>query len=197
MEAILENVTSNVQRLARPDQFPPIELLERYQYGALLLATTMTAVVTMWKRRDRIGGPIPNPTPHVAITAATLAIALTAMLLLYQFTTYAEHRVLSAFLLFGTMLCLAAPGWIGPTLAAGIIVFNIASAPTSLIELEDAWRDRFVWDRRSVSELERALDGTVRYRPEASRWCNTLLASQYPPQFVAVPAGIRRVKMSA
>jgi hypothetical protein len=181
-EAILDNVSSNVQRLSRPGEYHAIELLERYQYGALLLATTLAAVVTMSKRRGL--------TPHLAITAATLAIALTAMLLLYQFTNYAEHRVLSAFLLFGAMLCLAAPGRLGPALAAGLVCSSLVSARTSLIEVEDAWRARFVWDRRSVTELERALGNTVRYRPEVSRWCNTLLTSQYPPQLIAVPAGI-------
>jgi hypothetical protein len=182
IEALAENLTSNVQRLGMPDQFHPIELLERYQYGALLLATTIAAVVAMWKRRGQ--------TPHLAITATTLAIALVAMLLFYQFTNYAEHRILSGFLLFGTMLCLAAPGWIGPALAAGVVLSSVASARTSLIELEDAWRERYVWDRHRLTELERALDGIVVYRPEASRWCNTLLTSQYPPQLIAVPAGI-------
>jgi len=112
------------------------------------------------------------------------------MLLLYQFTNFAEHRVLSAFLLFGTMLCIAAPGRLGPALAAGIVVVSIASARTSLLEIEDSWRDRFIWDRRSVSELEDAIGSTVVYQPDASRWCNTLLTSQYPPQLIGVPGGI-------
>ena len=45
--------------------------------------------------------------------AKALALALASMLLLYQFTNFAEHRVLSAFLLFATMLCIAAPGLAG------------------------------------------------------------------------------------
>jgi hypothetical protein len=188
--AILENVAANVQRLAMPDQFHPIELLERYQYGALLLATTVAAVVSMRRRRGQVPNLVPNQSPYLAIAAAAMALALIAMLLLYQFTNFAEHRVLSAFLLFGTMLCLAAPGRIGPLLAAGIVVFGMANTRTRLVELEDAWRDRFVWDRRGVSELERVLEDTVVYRPQASRWCNTLLTSQYPPQLIAVPGGI-------
>jgi hypothetical protein len=185
VQAIVENVAGNVRRLGMPDQFHPIELLQRYQYGALLLATIVAAVAAMWNRVQNRVQP-----PHFAIAAAALAFALTAMLLLYQFTNFAEHRVLSAFLLFGTMLCIAAPGRIGPALAAGIVLISVLSARTSLIELEDAWRDRFVWDRRSVSELEYALGATVVYHPDRSRWCNTLLTSQYPPQLIAVPAGI-------
>jgi hypothetical protein len=178
---IVNNVTSNVQRLMSPDQFHPIELLERYQYGMVLLVSALAAVIARWRARLN---------PHVTVAAAAMALALTAMLVLYQFTNFAEHRVLSAFLLFGALLCLAAPGRIGPLLVAALILSNLASARTSLIELEDAWRERFIWDRRGVSELEHAIDGTVVYRPGASRWCNTLLTSQYPPHLIAVPAGI-------
>ena len=185
LRALVENVSGNVRRLGMPDQFHHIELLQRYQYGALLLATTIAAVVAMWRTRQTQG-----LIPHFAIAAAALALALTAMLLLYQFTNFAEHRVLSAFLLFGTMLCIAAPGRLGPALAAGIVIVSLASARTSLLELEDSWRDRFIWDRRSVSELEDAIGATVVYHPGASRWCNTLLTSQYPPQLVGVPGGI-------
>ena len=135
LQALAENVTGNVRRLGMPDQFHPIELLQRYQYGALLLATTIAAVAAMWRTR-RTQGLI----PHFAIAAAALALALMAMLLLYQFTNFAEHRVLSAFLLFGTMLCIAAPGRLGPALAAGIVIVSLVSARTSLIELEDSWR---------------------------------------------------------
>jgi hypothetical protein len=185
IQAIVENVVGNVRRLGMPDQFHRIELLQRYQYGALLLAATIAAVAVMWRRRQSRGLP-----PHFAIAASALALALTAMLVLYQFTNFAEHRVLSAFLLFGTMLCIAAPGRVGPVLAAGIVAVSVANTRTSLIEIKDTWQDRFVWDRRSVSELEYALGATVVYHPDASRWCNTLLTSQYPPQLIGVPGGI-------
>jgi hypothetical protein len=180
-QEIANNITSNVRRIMSPDQFHPIELLERYQYGMVLLVAAVAAVIARWRARRN---------PHVTVAAAAMALALTAMLVLYQFTNYAEHRVLSAFLLFGALLCLAAPGRIGSLLVAALIISNLASARTSLIEIEDAWRDRFLWDRRGLSALEHAIDGTVVYRPEASRWCNTLLTSQYPPHLIAVPAGI-------
>jgi hypothetical protein len=184
-QALVQNVIENVRRLGMPDQFHPIELLERYQYGAVLLATTIAAVTAMWKRRQTR-----EWTPHFAIVASALALALVAMILLYQFTNFAEHRVLSAFLLFGTMLCIAAPGGIGPLIAVGVVIVSVVSARTSITEMEDSWRDRFVWDRRSVSELEHAFGTRVVYHPDAPRWCNTLLTSQYPPQLIGVPAGI-------
>ena len=42
-QAIVSNVASNLERLAMNDQFHPIELLQRYQYLALLLATGVAA----------------------------------------------------------------------------------------------------------------------------------------------------------
>ena len=183
---IASNVMSNVRRLAMLDQFHPIELLERYQYVALLLATAVAAVLakTAW-------GQTRGQTPtHLPLAAIAMTIAFVAMLVLYQFTNYAEHRVLSAFLLFGALLCVAAPGRIGPVLVAGLILSNVVSARTLLVDLEDAWRGHFVWDRRGLTELEHAIDGTIVYHPGASRWCNTLLTSQYPPHLIAVPAGI-------
>jgi hypothetical protein len=184
-QALVQNVIGNVRRVGMLDQFHPIELLERYQYGAVLLATTIAAVTAMWKRRLTR-----EWTPHFAIVASVLALALVAMILLYQFTNFAEHRVLSAFLLFGTMLCIAAPGRIGPLIAVGVVIVSVVSARTSLLELEDSWQGRFVWDRRAVSELEHAFGTRVVYHPDASRWCNTLLTAQYPPQLIGVPAGI-------
>ena len=185
-QEIIGNVISNVQRLAMLDQFHPIEFLERYQYYALLLGSGVAAVSakTAWGRTRGL-----TPT-HLALAATAMTFALMAMLLLYQFTNYAEHRVLSAFLLFGALLCVAAPGRSGLVLAAGLVLSNVVSARASLVGLEDAWRGHFVWDRRGLTELEHAIDGRIVYKPEASRWCNTLLTSQYPPHLIAVPAGI-------
>jgi hypothetical protein len=186
VQAIVSNVASNLERLAMSDQFHPIELLLRYQYLALLIATGVAAA-TARTRWGQTRGLTPS---HFLISATAMAAALAAMLLLYQFTNYAEHRVLSAFLLFGALVCLAAPGRVGPLLVVGIVLSNVASAPTSLVAIEDAWHGHFVWDRRGLFELEQAIDGTLVYQPGASRWCNTLLTSQYPPHLIAVPAGI-------
>jgi hypothetical protein len=181
LRELADNVMSNLQRLASPDQFHQIELLERYQYLGLLIAAGVAVAIAKHTAR---------PAAHFTVAAVTLGMAFVAMLLLYQFTNYAEHRVLSAFLLFAALLCLGAPGRMGSVLAAGIIVSSVVSARVSLASIEDAWRDRFVWDRHGVLELERALDKVVVYRPDGSRWCNTLLTSQYPPHLIAVPAGI-------
>jgi hypothetical protein len=116
--------------------------------------------------------------------------ALAGMLLLYEFTNFAEHRILSAFLLFGALLCVATPGRIGPLLAGALIASNVAVSATALRNVEAVHRDAFVWDRRGVFELEDAIAGKIVYRPGAPRWCNTLLAAQYPPYLIAIPAGI-------
>ena len=183
-QALISNMQSNLQRIARTDQYHPIELLQRYQYVAFLLAT---AVATAWALRRRQATSL---TPHFPLVAVALATAIAAMLLMYEFASFAEHRVLSAFLLFGALLCLAAPGRLGPLLVAGLVLSNAVNVNMALTEFEAVWRDRFLWAGAELTGMEQAIEGKIVYREASSRWCNTLLTSQYPPSLIAVPAGI-------
>jgi hypothetical protein len=189
VQALIDNLQYNLQRIARTDQYRAIELVQRYQYVAFLLAT---ASATAWGigRRVPVSGKSWRVTPHLPIAAIVLAAALAAMLLLYEFAGFAEHRVLSAFLLFGAMLCLAAPGRLGPLLVAGLVLSNVMTTRTALTEFEVVWHDRFEGEEQDLAELERAIGGRVIYQPGTQRWCNTLLTSAYPPSLIAVPAGI-------
>lgn len=183
VQALFDNAVDNLQRIVRPGQFRTIELLQRFQYGVFLLAT---CVAVLWAhRRQR-----QSLTLHLPVTAVALAAALAAMLLLYEFASYAEHRILSAFLLFGALLCVAAPGRLGPLLVAGLVLSNVMTVRVALSEFEDSWNDRFDLERADLSEMEQAIEGTIVYRPGASRWCNTLLTSQYPTSLIVVPGGI-------
>jgi hypothetical protein len=184
-QALVSNLQSNLARIARTDQYHPIELLQRYQYVAFLLAVI---AATVWTLRRR--GQTPGQTPYLLITAVTLGTALAAMLLLYEFASFAEHRVLSAFLAFGALLCLAAPGRLGPMLVAGLLVSNVVNVRMAMGEFEGIWRDRFETPGRELAEMEHAIQGKVVYRLGSPRWCNTLLTSKYPPSLIAVPAGI-------
>jgi hypothetical protein len=181
LEALVGNVQANLQRVARSDQYHPIELLFRHQYVAFLL---VACAATVWAVRRR------SVAPHVAIAAIALTTGITAMLLLYEFASFAEHRVLSAFLLFAAMLCVAAPGRLGPLLVAGLVLSNVLSVHMALTEFEAVWRDRFRWAGQDLSDLTQAIDGKVVYREGVSRWCNTLLTVQYPRSLIAIPAGI-------
>jgi hypothetical protein len=98
--------------------------------------------------------------------------------------------VLSAFLLFGVLLTLAAPGRAPLLLVAALIVSNVATAGTFRRVFEAKRQDQFIWDRRGVYALEDALAGHLTYRRDQGRWCNTLLTAQTPPYLIAVPAGI-------
>ena len=161
LQALVENVTGNVRRLGMPDQFHHIELLQRYQLRRAVAgndhrgrgrhvedASDPGPDPTLRDRR-RGTGPGPDRDAPAVPDSPTLP------------STVCCPRSSS----FGTMLCIAAPGRLGPALAAGIVIVSLASARTSLLELEDSWRDRFIWDRRSVSELEDAIGATVVYQP--------------------------------
>jgi hypothetical protein len=119
-----------------------------------------------------------------------MSVALGLMLTLYILTNWAEHRVLSAFLLFAAMLCTAAPGRSGAILASALLVSNLATIKPFLDSFTAERSENFVWDRRGSYELADAIEGRIVYRRDASRWCNTLLTSQFPPHLVVVPAGI-------
>ncbi len=113
------------------------------------------------------------------------------MLVLYSLTNWAEHRVLSAFLLFGALLTLAAPGRAPLVLVAALIVSNVATAGTFVRVFEAKRQEQFIWDHRGVNVLQETLEANrVVYRKDQSRWCNTLLTAQEPPHLIAVPAGI-------
>lgn len=184
-EALVDNVQANLGRIARTDQYHPIELLQRYQYAAFLLAAG-AATASAIRRR----GQTPGPTSQLLVSAIALGTALAAMLLLYEFASFAEHRVLSAFLVFSAMLCVAAPGRLGPLLVAGLLLSNVVNVRMAIGEFESVWRDRFLWEGQDLSEMEQAVHGKVVYRAGSSRWCNTLLTSKYPSSLIAVPAGI-------
>ena len=113
------------------------------------------------------------------------------MLVLYSLTNWAEHRVLSAFLLFGALLTLAAPGRAPLLLVAALIVSNVATAGTFRRVFEAKRQEQFIWDHRGLNALQETLEANrVVYRKDQSRWCNTLLTAQEPPHLIAVPAGI-------
>jgi hypothetical protein len=171
--------------------------LHRIQYWGFLVGALTLAVVQWWRRRPPSpqgfgeAGWRSGPVAHLVVAAGVMFTILGLMLVLYSLTNWAEHRVLSAFLLFGALLTLAAPGRAPLLLVAALIVSNVATAGTFRRVFEAKRQEQFVWDRRGVNALEEALTShRIAYRKDLSRWCNTLLTAQEPPYLIAVPAGI-------
>jgi len=184
---VLNNLLFNLRRTVTFSEYDDLEILHRVQYWGFLVSALAFAVVLRWRRSDWRSGPF----AHLAVAATTMAAMLGSMLTLYSLTNWAEHRVLSAFLLFGVPLTLAAPGRTPLFLVAALIVSNVATAGTFLRVFEAKRQDQFVWDRRGINTLEDALSAHhIAYRHDLSRWCNTLLTAQEPPHLIAVPAGI-------
>jgi hypothetical protein len=188
VRAVSDNVLFNLRRSLAFGEYTPIEILHRLQYWSLTATALVIAGIGLWRlRRGRTGS---SPTPHLLVSAAVMAAALFFMVVLYTLTNWAEHRVLSAFLLFGVLLPIAAPTRIALLLPAAMVISNIVTTPLFLHAFEGNRHDNFVWDRRGTYALASTVDPTLVYRPSDSRWCNTLLTSQYPPYLIAVPAGI-------
>ena len=185
-QLVWANLRFNVQRTFMPAEYAPLEVLHRVQYWSWLGVAGLTGAVIAWRARRSQAGL----TLHLPIAVVAMSIVVVLMFFFYTLTNWAEHRILSAFLLFGALLCCAAPGRTPVLLAVALIASNLASAGVFLNGFETSRRDQFIWDRRGIYELQDALEGHVVYRPGQPRWCNTLLTAQYPPHLVAVPAGI-------
>jgi hypothetical protein len=184
--AVIDNLMFNIDRTVNVTDYHRLEILQRVQYWIFLLVALALVVRGVWKRSEWRSAPA----VHLVLAAAAMFTALALMLLLYTLTNQAEYRVLSAFLLFGALVVIAAPGRAPALVVALLIVSNAAAAATFVDEFEAGHRDHFVWNPRGVYELEKALEGHVAYRANQSRWCNTLLTAQYPPHLIGVPAGI-------
>ena len=185
--AIWNNLRFNILRTVEPGEYEPLEVLLRIQYWGWLAAAVVIATNALRHGPRRLRT---SRVTHLTLATAAMSVALALMLLLYTLTNWAEHRVLSAFLLFAALLCMAAPGKAAPRLAAALLLSNVAATKPFLESFNAERSDNFVWDRRGSYELSDAIDGRIVYRPNLSRWCNTLLTSQYPPHLIAVPAGI-------
>jgi hypothetical protein len=180
---VLDNLLFNLRRTVTFSEYDNLEILHRIQYWGFLVGALAFAVIL---RRRRKG-----PLAHLAVAAMTMAVMLGLMLALYSLTNWAEHRVLSAFLLFGVLLTLAAPGRIPVFLVTALIVSNIVTVGTFRRVFEAKRQEQFVWDRRGINALEAAMTTHhIAYRHDLSRWCNTLLTAQEPPYLIAVPPGL-------
>jgi hypothetical protein len=194
--SVLENVMFNLGRTIAFGEYDDLEILHRAQYWGVLVVVIGLAVV-VWRRRPAAASPASieapgpsGPVAHLAIAAAVMSTILVLMLVLYSLTNWAEHRVLSAFLLFGLLLTLAAPGRAPLLLVVALIVSNLAATVTFHRVFAAKRQEQFVWDRRGIFEFERAVAGRIRYQPGQPRWCNTLLTAQEPPYLIAMPGGV-------
>ena len=182
----LNGVRMNVERALQVAEYSELEVLNRVQYMGWLVATCLGAGVLAWTTRRR--GE--RMTAHLPVAAVSIVLIVGLLFLFYAVTNWTEHRIVSAFVLFGALVCTAAPGRLPLVLAALLALSNVAATAIFVRGFEAGHRDQFIWDRRGVYQLEEALVKHVAYRPNQPRWCNTVLTAQYPPYLIAVPAGI-------
>jgi hypothetical protein len=186
--AIWHNLQFNVLRTFDPGEYEFLEILLRIQYWIWLAAATAIGWHTLRQHTSRRWQAI-AVTPLMLGTTA-MFIVLGLMLVLYTLTNWAEHRVLSAFLLFAALLATATQSKAGAGLAIALLLSNLAATKPFLDSFNAERSENFVWDRRGSYALSDAIEGRIAYRPGLSRWCNTLLTSQLPPHLIVVPAGV-------
>jgi hypothetical protein len=185
-QVMLNSARMNLERVLHVSDYSQLEVLNRVQYIGWLAAATVGAAVVAWTSRRR-GERMPA---HLPIAAVTIVSIVGLLFVFYAVTNWTEHRIVSAFVLFGALLCTAAPGRLPLVLTTVLVLSNVAATPLFVRGFEEGHRDRFIWDRRGVAQLGSVLEGHVAYQANQSRWCNTLLTAQYPPHLIAVPGGI-------
>lgn len=183
---MLASARLNAERALQLSDYSDLEILNRIQYIGWLAATCVGASLLAWTSSRR-GKRMPA---HLPVAAVSIVVTVGLLFAFYAVTNWTEHRIVSAFVLFGALVCTAAPGRLPLILAALLVLSNVVTTPLFVRGFEAGHRDHFIWDRRGISQLGQALEGHVAYQSHQPRWCNTLLTSQYPPHLIAVPGGV-------
>jgi hypothetical protein len=185
-QIVLNGVRMNVERVLQLTEYSELEVLNRIQYMGWLVATAAGTAILAWMARRR-GARMPA---HLSVAAVSIVLIVGLLFVFYAVTNWTEHRIVSAFVLFGALVCTAAPGRLPLLLAAMLALSNVGATALFVRGFEAGHRDHFIWDRRGLYQLEDALKGQVAFRTNQTRWCNTLLTAQYPPHLIGVPPGI-------
>ena len=186
--AVVNNLAANLRRTAALAEYDAFEVLHRVQYWTWLVAglVVLVAGIARQSRKDLLAAA----DRHLMFGLAAMGMALALMLALYMLTNWAEHRVLSAFLLFAAMLCAAGRGRSSAARVTALVISNVLGTGVFLGAFRENRGDNFIWDPRPYRSFDEAIAGKITYVPGASRWCNTLLAAQRPPYLTGVPPGI-------
>jgi hypothetical protein len=181
------NIGENLRRLVDFSvNYDPLELVHRAEYLVLTAIVVTAAIVAVARARTRHS----PETAQLLVQASNLGGIVAAMIAAYALTNWTEHRVISSHVLVAVLVFLTLPGRIGPGVAAAFAVANLAAAPIYMESFFETRKDNFIWDRRALRAFEETAAVHMRYDPALPPWCNTILSSQYPPDFVAVPPGI-------
>jgi hypothetical protein len=182
------NVTVNLRHLvAVSDPYgDPFGALQRWQ-ALTVIGIAVLLAGRAWRRRDRATA--------LAGVTAVLAVAAPIVLAVTLYDLRSGVRTIAPHVMFAAVLGALAlrPRW-NVALPAVLVASNLAAL--AVLHPSFAARVRFDYTRTTpaaVAAFRAELGGHLRYRPDAGRWCNTLLISAGSPFFAeltAVPPGI-------
>jgi hypothetical protein len=183
LQPIVSRVAENFARLGNPDDFESIELWHRAVYAAALFVAVGGFVVASRRRQAAA-------VRHAAVHVVNLGGITAAMFVLYAISNMTEIRIIAAHVLLGAAILVTYNSRAARILAACVVIANVAAVSIFWKDFRQNRDANFRRDLRSQRVLEETIEGRLVYQRGASPWCNTLLAAQYPPDFVAIPAGI-------
>jgi hypothetical protein len=156
-----------------------------------LLCAALVAFAAMRRSRLRAFSATAEQAPALKadlFNLLTLVLALVAFLGFYFDAQASISRVMAPFLLLALLVYSATR--VRTWLVAGVIAANLIVAPSFLSTYRE-WRVELFRSRRGGYEQVRSqLAPVLKFDPQRTPWCNTLLTTTYQREIVAVPAGI-------
>jgi hypothetical protein len=188
-ELLLDNVGANLHTLvAVKTPYLHNGVTQRYESMAIV-ALGLIVLLVAYVRRDRHTGA-------VAVTA-TLAVLLPLVLVVGLYDVAQGTRILGPHLLLSAALTVFAHRDRLPlALPAVLVAANLLALPWFHADVLSTTRMNYGDGYATLDRLQtfrRQLDGHLRYRPGAGRWCNTVLLATdhgFFYEIVAIPAGM-------
>jgi hypothetical protein len=184
---VLGRLAYNTRRLGDFEDFKRIEIWHRALY---LAAAAMSLVLLARMVVPRSAAPSAVAVRHAVVQAINIWGIVVAMFAAYAIGNMSEIRIIAAHVLFAATVLATRRTRAAYALLVMLIAANAAALPWFLEDFAQVRHDNFRRDLRSQRVLEEIIDPRMVYRAGVDGWCNTLLTAQYPPDLIAIPAGI-------
>ena len=156
---------------------------QRIQFVILILVGAVAAM--RWRSKMN---------RHLIVCTYVLSAFLGSTVVMYIVGGQADYRVLSAPLLFSSLLLLTNAGKGYGWLIALLVALNLWIAPTALWNYAAFRRAEYTYDLKQTENFGASLAPFVQFDPVGNPWCNTLISGGLEPwvspEFMTLPAGI-------
>jgi len=159
--------------------------LELFQRAAtLLLAAAVGGIALARRPADERG--------EALFHAWNLGVPLLATLVVYAFGPWNDYRILAVHFLLSSLLLLTSSRRVFRRLAVAVTAAQLATLPFFVSAHPGVVRPNYVVAHEPIEAFAAAVAPVLKFRPELSGWCNTLISTRFPylyPEMVGLPKG--------